>query len=143
MADRPRFDGDEAGRCGGCGSRNLTTVKLPDRGITYGHCRECGRGQDVELRDWPEATPCDDCAFRKGSPERSDPDKWAGLEELVKGGGTFHCHKGLPHDIATGSYAAPDAATGRVTVCAGWIGAHVAYLRRLELERAAAEGVKA
>ncbi|MBV7408754.1 hypothetical protein [Maritimibacter sp. DP1N21-5] len=130
MSARPDFEGDEAGRCGACGSRNMKTTILPDSGTLMGRCLECGRVQDVETRDWPESTPCDDCAFRKGSPERADPYRWAQMEEIVREGPAFHCHKGLRRDIDTGAYDMPDRRTGRVTVCAGWLNAHAAHLRK-------------
>lgn len=131
---RPDHEGDEAGRCGGCGSRDMITTRLCDSKILMGRCNVCGRVQDVETRDWPEAEPCDDCAFRKGSPEQADPYRWAEIMEVVERGQHFHCHKGLPHDIESGAYEAPDAKRGRVTVCAGWLNAHVAHLKRRKRE---------
>ncbi|WP_422074158.1 hypothetical protein [Tranquillimonas rosea] len=110
----------------------MTTTRLCDSQRLLGRCRDCGRLQDVETRDWPEATPCDDCAFRKGSPERADPYKWAEIMSIVERGQPFHCHKGLPYDPHTGAYDAPDEERGRVTVCAGWLNANVAHLRREE-----------
>lgn len=130
MPPRDDHEGDEAGRCGGCGSRDMTTFKLCDSERLLGRCGNCGRLQDVETRDWPESTPCDDCAFRKGSPERADPYRWAEIMEIVERDQPFHCHKGLPFDPKTGAYEAPDARKGRVTVCAGWLGARLAWLRR-------------
>ena len=41
--------------------------------------------------------PCDNCAFRKGSPERLDPQKWEKLMmDIHRGGAVFYCHKGVP-----------------------------------------------
>jgi len=43
--------------------------------------------------------PCNNCAFRKGSPEQSDPEAFARLrEQLGWLGGSFYCHKGVPID---------------------------------------------
>lgn len=48
--------------------------------------------------------PCDNCAFRPGSPEQKDPVKWkellASLEVDTHGRprGTFFCHKGVALD---------------------------------------------
>lgn len=39
---------------------------------------------------------CETCAFRAGSPERSDPYKWASLVDHFAGGGAFLCHEGIP-----------------------------------------------
>ena len=40
--------------------------------------------------------PCNNCAFRKGSPERNDPHRWAELEDAFESGAAFYCHKGVP-----------------------------------------------
>lgn len=128
---RPDHEGDEAGRCGGCGSRNIAMTGIDCRSL--GVCRDCDRVQEVEARDWPETVMCDNCAFRKRSPERADPYRWAEIQELVeKNGPMFHCHKGLPLDPKTGKFSAPDKAHGRVTICAGYLAAHIAHLRRAE-----------
>lgn len=128
---RGEFEGDEAGRCGGCGSRNLLTLPVAsDRGL--GLCRSCGRMQEVETRAWPESVMCGNCAFRVGSPERADPYRWAEIEGTLARGQSFHCHKGLAYHPDSGEFDPPDSATGRVTVCAGWLAAYFARLRRAE-----------
>ena len=69
--------------------------------------------------------PCDNCAFRKGSPEQADRVEWAGIMESVKEHGGFFCHKGVP--IETGAehgFAYPsrevmvtvDGVTGKTSV---------------------------
>lgn len=40
--------------------------------------------------------PCNNCAFRPGSPEQSDLVKWRALVDKLKCGGSFYCHKGVP-----------------------------------------------
>lgn len=40
--------------------------------------------------------PCNNCAFRKGSPEQSNRATWAGIKESAKGFEAFYCHKGVP-----------------------------------------------
>jgi len=127
---RKNYEGDEAGRCGGCGSRDVLTLQGDPGGL--GKCMACGRFQHVETRDWPESELCDDCAYRKGSPERDDPEEWAKLKRIAQDGTAFHCHKGLAFDPATGDYAPPDPATGRATICAGWLRANIAHHRRRE-----------
>jgi hypothetical protein len=132
MPDGPDFEGDEAGRCGGCGSRNM--IFASDR--QHAICMDCRRMQEPELRDWPEAKMCDNCAFRKGSPERADPWRWMQVEETVEDGNPFHCHKGLPvtlnGDGLSATFTAPNPATGRVTVCAGWLATRIAHCRKSE-----------
>lgn len=130
MADRPDHEGDEAGRCGGCGSRNIHILATSKRDL--GVCLDCRRVQEVETRDWPESEMCGNCAFRRGSPERADPYRWAEVAATVSDGPTFHCHKGLSYDPRSGQFAPPDPATGRVTVCAGWLAARIAHCRRTE-----------
>jgi hypothetical protein len=54
---------------------------------------------------------CDNCAFRKGSPERADRLRWGELQQTLARGGEFYCHKGVPlkasiEEIAAG---APDS----------------------------------
>jgi hypothetical protein len=44
----------------------------------------------------PFKEPCDNCAFRPGSPESKDRDGWKALMESLKSGGKFFCHKGVP-----------------------------------------------
>ncbi|SDX82508.1 hypothetical protein [Roseicitreum antarcticum] len=132
MADRGDYEGDEAGRCGGCGSRNMVMAS----GGKHAGCMDCGRIQEPETRDWPEARMCDNCAFRKGSPERADPFRWAEVSETITSGQYFHCHKGLPAkldaDSLSVSISPPDPTQGRVTVCAGWLAARIAHCKKIK-----------
>jgi hypothetical protein len=90
--------------------------------------------QEPETRDWPEAQMCNNCAFRKGSPERADLWRWMQVSETVEYDQAFHCHKGLQlnfnPETQTATFDPPDAAKGRVTVCAGWLAHRIAYCRR-------------
>lgn len=119
-----RHEGDEARRCGGCGSRNLMFGDMPESEVDHAVCMDCGRVQEVEHRDWPLSVMCDNCAFRKGSPERADPYRWAQILETLDNEQPFHCHKGLPMSkpAPDGSiqFEAPCAEKGRVKICAGW-----------------------
>lgn len=79
--------------------------------------------------------PCDNCAFRPGSPEQSDPARWAELMASLKTNGRFYCHKGVP--IAPGSkhgFAYPEKPVSkelapgamcedvkRLRMCRGWL----------------------
>lgn len=119
-----KHEGDESGRCGGCGSRNIMFSELCGSDVKHGICIDCSRLQEVEHRDWPLSEMCDNCAFRKGSPERADPYRWAEVMETLDKEQPFHCHKGLPMSAPDGNgdvqFSQPDAAEGRVKVCAGW-----------------------
>lgn len=130
MTQRPEFEGDEAGRCGGCGSRRLTVTQLPDKTTLHGYCLECERLQEVEVRDWPLSEMCDNCAFRKGSPERADPYRWAEVQATLDSGSAFHCHKGLALDAQSGAFAAPDPSCGDNKICAGWLATYAARFKR-------------
>ena len=62
----------------------------------------------VYVRDPVCAEPCDNCAFRPGSHEQQDPERWKALIESLKPGdegwftGRFYCHKGVPIDMSKG-----------------------------------------
>lgn len=47
--NRPDHEGDESGRCGGCGSRNMLTSRDSEHAL----CLDCERLQEPETRDWP------------------------------------------------------------------------------------------
>jgi hypothetical protein len=91
--------------------------------------------------------PCNNCAFRKGSPEQSDPYTWMKIKEGVEDGSPFYCHKGVP--IAPGSengfdYPTRKAATNlagkdvgvevydqrRLRLCRGWLNTRYALMKK-------------
>jgi len=135
---RPEFEGDEAMRCGGCGSRNMLQHTTSCDGVLHGVCEDCQRFQEVETRDWPLKDMCDNCAFRKGSPEQADPYRWAEIMETLQTEQPFHCHKGLNANLnpvtGTITFDAPDPDEGRVTICAGWFSALMAKYKKDERE---------
>lgn len=53
------------------------------------------RAEELCVRDGM----CGDCAFRKGSPERSDPWSEDALFELARGGQPFWCHDGMRRPV--------------------------------------------
>ena len=75
-------------------------------------CADC----NAIWEPWPAGTsidcvergPCDNCAYRVGSRESSNPDEWANLKAIAQnaaefgavpealGGKWFSCHKGIP-----------------------------------------------
>jgi hypothetical protein len=70
------------------------------------------------------SAPCDNCAFRPGSPEQSDTAKWKELIAKLRAGGTFHCHKGVP--IAPESedgFAYPKDRPEKLRLCRGYLNA--------------------
>lgn len=56
--------------------------------------------------------PCNNCAFRPGSPEQADPAKWRELVDQLKYNTSFYCHKGVPIEpTAEHGFAYPERAT--------------------------------
>lgn len=93
--------------CPRCGSGRLVSpIGLTERLEFCMECRAVWEGipagefyrRDGELMAF--RSPCDNCAFRKGSPESADRAGWRNLiEQLRHGpGGMFYCHKGVPFD---------------------------------------------
>ena len=96
-----------------------------------GDVEEHLRGEEVPLF----RAPCDNCAFLPGSPERSDPERWAGLQEQIHYmGHSFYCHKGVP--IAEGwthdHPLRPDGShdTARMRLCAGFVAQKLGHASR-------------
>jgi hypothetical protein len=94
----------------------LRATALSRRPTEYACCRACGTAWEAYPADWCEdvvgAAPCDNCAFRPGSPEQADPEHWKWLVGQLRAGQEFRCHKGAP---IRNLHAAPDAA-GNVAV---------------------------
>lgn len=73
--------------------------------------------------------PCDNCAFRPGSPEQADTAKWKEMIASLRAGASFYCHKGVR--LAPGSehgFAYPHDATGKANksklrLCRGYLNA--------------------
>lgn len=71
--------------------------------------------------------PCDNCAFRPGSPEVEDRAEWKKLLTKLKHGGRFYCHKGVPLGGEDG-FQYPKKADGthdegRMRLCRGFLNA--------------------
>ncbi len=98
-----------ADQCPKCASRRWGDVdqQVTDfyaRGLRV--CANCGTAWepfepgdllDVDMPKTSSFTePCNNCAFRKGSPEQRDPEKFAELRAKLAAAGSFYCHKGVP-----------------------------------------------
>jgi hypothetical protein len=110
---RPRED-----RCPVCRSRHVilmpaaTFPAASEIDCDWQGCRVCLAVWEPfpasYVRDPVCAEPCDNCAFRPGSPEQADPERWKALIESLKPDpdgfftGRFFCHKGVPIDMAKG-----------------------------------------
>lgn len=110
-------------RCPRCFSRRTVVEMAPAMAMSHvptltGVCAECRTVWEAFPPGWnhdPVAgEPCDNCAFRKGSPESADKTEWKNLlAKLRLQGGEFKCHKGAPLII--------DQATGRAEFDEPWV----------------------
>lgn len=122
--------------CPSCGSRSVFALRVaPDSGTQYDGCASCKAFWEREDRRNPIAERCKGCAFTPGSPEQADKERWRQIiDETVKRGGTFYCHKRVPC-ILTGEGISYDHKVegGRCTnaiECAGWLEARIGYLQK-------------
>ena len=84
------------------------------------------------------AEPCDNCAFRPGSPEQEDKAEWKALIDTLRPDGDgwfqgrFYCHKEVPIDLSKGpsnflypQKPGPDGAlvwdTSKMRTCSGFL----------------------
>lgn len=114
-----------ADQCPRCGSRHWAEDEQPVTPFYARTLRVCGNpaclttGKPTAWEPFSEADlldegqryssfkePCNNCAFRPGSPEQKDPARWKELMATLSVGangwpaGEFFCHKGVPLDIA-------------------------------------------
>lgn len=138
-------------KCPRCQSANLRgPMKHPEKpdGCLYTACADCMTvwesiptgehfKRDGELMPFRE--PCDNCAFRPGSPESQDKAKWRELMTSLKAGGSFFCHKGVPLvTVSTGSNASfdfPKGADGiedpqQMRTCRGFLNAWSVWMKQ-------------
>lgn len=114
----------------------ISSLKFYGRQIaTCADCRTAWEPVDEKLiwdRSDPRCSfsePCDDCAFRPGSPEQADIPKWKGMIADLRAGGAFYCHKGVPiepgseHGFAYPKDAAGKPAKGKLRLCRGYLNA--------------------
>lgn len=111
---RPRDD-----RCPACLGHRIFTAPRADFPLHLGidsdlqGCLDCSAIWEpfpaIYVRDPVCADPCDNCAFRPGSPEQADPVKWKALIATLKPNGDdwwstgrFYCHKAVPIDMTKG-----------------------------------------
>lgn len=102
-----------AGRCPRCGCRKVRRCDMPVDlsrdfyGRTLEICVNCKAAWEpfdpAQIWDATDPMcsfrdPCDNCAFRRGSPEQRNKERWAEIMDGLKSGASFHCHKGVPID---------------------------------------------
>ncbi|API58900.1 hypothetical protein BSL82_05885 [Tardibacter chloracetimidivorans] len=97
-----------ADQCPRCASRRWTAIKNPHDQFYASDIRICANCRtawepfdpaDIGIAGEPRSAfrePCNNCAFRKGSPEQADKAEWAKKLYQLERGASFHCHKGVP-----------------------------------------------
>lgn len=101
-----------------CNSFDVVRLKAgelpaPMENCEHEFCRRCGAIWEAfpaegRIEDPVCSEPCDNCAFRPGSPEQQDRAGWKRLIETLKPDadgiptGRFYCHKGVPIDMKKG-----------------------------------------
>lgn len=131
------------GRCPKCACRKVRRVEQPVTDLyarTLEICVNCGVAWEPldPVQIWDKSDPhcsfrdpCDNCAFRPGSPEQRDPKRWSELMSGLKGGAQFFCHKGVPLDLdhktpSDSGFAYPYTADGKpnlkkLRLCRGYL----------------------
>lgn len=107
--------------CPGCQSKRIKRIPAPHAeplmqrhfGVDLEMCMNCEAIWEAfpaagYVEDSVCAEPCDNCAFRPGSPEQADKEGWKALIAKLKPGADdffkdrFYCHKGVPIDLEAG-----------------------------------------
>jgi hypothetical protein len=87
--------------------------------------------------------PCNNCAFRPGSNEQADREKWIGLLDSLRLGTSFYCHKGVPiepaaehgfaypyKDVVIGGHTVSVPDVSKLRLCRGFLNAMPKLRRR-------------
>jgi len=123
------------GRCPTCLSTKVMMTDMPADLEFYGRrvafCK-CGAAWEPidESQIWDRSdpycsggVPCDNCAFRSGSPERQDSGKWNDMMSKLKSGSQFFCHKGVPIAPKTENGFAYPSDRAKLRLCRGYLNA--------------------
>lgn len=110
-------------RCPACQSSRLHRIPIAEQGAILRKYFSCDLETCLDCKAiWEPfpaagyvedpvcAAPCDNCAFRPGSPEQQDREGWKALLAKLRpdgaenwyGDARFYCHKGIPIDMAKG-----------------------------------------
>lgn len=134
MASNRYLRGSTA-QCPKCGSRRVShdpILELKGYGPGLAACGNCRTlwepfpAEAVWDRSDPACSfrePCNNCAFRAGSQEQQDRERWKALIGSLKAGGSFYCHKGVPIEPdAEHGFAYPEDRS-RLRLCRGYLNA--------------------
>lgn len=124
-----------AERCPKCGSHKTAFdfgMSFQGYGPGLATCLNCGalwEPVDVKLiwdRSDPvcsSSEPCNNCAFRPGSNEQQDREKWRSMIASLKAGASFYCHKGVPIEPDSEHGFAYPSDSKKLRVCRGYLNA--------------------
>ena len=143
MTDRRWLRGSNR-QCPRCGCKKVAyqpTLVFKGHGPGIAACPNCEALWEPFLAEhiWDTSDPhcsfkepCNNCAFRPGSPEQKNPEEWKLLLDKLKCGGQFFCHKGVPIDpTSKHGYAYRK----KLRLCRGYLNALFALHRAYERER--------
>lgn len=71
-------------------------------GLKFWERLPAGEPYTTDGEQLPFEQPCDNCAFRGRSPERTDKERWDDLMLSLAHGGEFYCHKAVPFAFTVG-----------------------------------------
>ncbi|HZV56132.1 MAG TPA: hypothetical protein VFF89_00525 [Sphingobium sp.] len=126
-----------ADQCPRCASRRTKDIDAPSPNDFYHRIiRGCMNCQTIwepyDPADTIDPTerlasfiePCNNCAFRPGSPEQTDVEEWKKTIASLKAGGGFYCHKGVPIDPSNeNGFAYPEDGRNprKMRLCRGYL----------------------
>lgn len=132
-----------ADQCPRCGSRKTADLQQPVTSFYAATLRSCGNpacrttwepfdpAQLLDPRHEPLGAflqPCNNCAFRKDSPEQADTIAWGKKLHELSMGARFYCHKGVPIDPKSHhGFAYPEGGRNprKLRLCRGYLNAIV------------------
>ncbi|HEX9648903.1 MAG TPA: hypothetical protein VGB88_15460 [Alphaproteobacteria bacterium] len=133
------------GRCPRCACRKVRHVShggTPFYARNLEVCVNCGAlweplppggdHRDSDGTPFPFPEPCDNCAFRAGSPEQQDTPEWKKMMAKLKAGGPFYCHKGVPIEPDGEHGFAYPKAHRKLRLCRGYLHMRFAKLPSAE-----------
>lgn len=75
---------------------------------------------------------CNNCAFRPGSNEQADREKWIAMLQSLRQGASFYCHKGVPIEPGAEHGFAYPKNREKLRICRGYLNALTGLRKRIE-----------
>lgn len=139
-----RYKRGSSEQCPGCGSRKVyydPTLARAGYGPGLASCPNCKalwEPFDPE-QIWDPTDPvcsfkepCNNCAFRPGSDEQGDREKWRTLIDSLRQGAAFYCHKGVPIEPGAEHGFAYPKERRKLRLCRGFLNAWEGLRKRAE-----------